>query len=275
MAFRIYVDESGTHGGDWLVIGMLFVPNHGPLHSDLCAVKENLGYLNQNSRFKARYKETHLTKFRHDRDVRVAKAWIDAFVKHPCYFRSIVIDWSIWNGSYFGDPFEPAALKKRRAYKKWAEMLLQPELSARATGYTIRGASLHLDRLLILQGYDVIDHLRERFTNTNYEGAVQQISKFQHEESWKDANQCLQLADLLTGSVYQSLNPAKSALKQETLAYLEHSLRPFGVRKMSAGFWRQYESASLRNHFPKFSCWFWRPTDAARLRNRSRRRRRR
>jgi hypothetical protein len=39
--YRIYADESGTHSHEWLVIGMLFVPDHGPLQSDLCKVKEN------------------------------------------------------------------------------------------------------------------------------------------------------------------------------------------------------------------------------------------
>src|SRR6266511_5136534 len=54
---RIYADEAGTHGGDWLIIGMLFVPDHGPLHSALCASKENHKYYNAKPRRKARYKE--------------------------------------------------------------------------------------------------------------------------------------------------------------------------------------------------------------------------
>jgi hypothetical protein len=39
--------------------------------------------------------------------------------------------------NYFGDPFEPDALKKRRAYKKWAEMLLHPELKTPTFGSPI------------------------------------------------------------------------------------------------------------------------------------------
>ena len=75
MAFRIYVDESGTHSDEWLVIGMLFVPDHGRLHSDLCRVKENKSYFNKSPRRNARYKETHLTGFKSERDVEVAKGW--------------------------------------------------------------------------------------------------------------------------------------------------------------------------------------------------------
>ena len=259
MDLRIYVDESGTHSDEWFVIGMLFVPDHGPLHRDLCGTKEALGYFNGSARKSVRYKETHLTKFRSPRDVAVAKCWIDSFMEHACYFRSIVIDWSKYNGRYFGDPFEPDALKRRRAYKKWAEMLLHPELKDPPDGSVIRGAKLYLDRLRILYGYDIIDHLRERFTR-NYEGTSPYISEFQHTDSWKDANQCLQLCDLLTGSMYQKLNPAKSAEKQATVRYLEESLRSVGVERLDAGFWRQYSSSSLRRHFPKFSAWFWRPT---------------
>jgi hypothetical protein len=109
---------------------MLFVPEHGALHSELCDAKNRHSYFNQSPKHSAKYKETHLADFRSPRDVVVGKEWIDLFIKHSCYYRSIVIDWSIWDGKYFGDPFEAEALKKRRAYKKWAEMLLHPELKS-------------------------------------------------------------------------------------------------------------------------------------------------
>jgi hypothetical protein len=259
MAFRIYVDESGTHSPEWLVIGMLFVPDHGPLHSDLIRVKEDREYFNRKPKRKARYKETHLTEFRSERDVLVARDWIDLFIKHDCYFRSVVIDWSIWNGSYFGDPFEPADLKKRRAYKKWAEMPLHPELKEPLGSERIKNAKLYLDRLRIMYGYDVIDHLRDRFTH-GYEGATPYISEFQHTESWKDANQCLQLCDILTGCQYQALNPAASRHKQASWRHLESALRPCGVDRLDAGYWRQYSGGSLRTKCPKYSAWFWKPT---------------
>jgi hypothetical protein len=46
MPYRIYADESGTHAMEWLVLGMLFVPDHGPLHAALCDVKDKAGYFN-------------------------------------------------------------------------------------------------------------------------------------------------------------------------------------------------------------------------------------
>ena len=78
---RLYIDESGTHGGDWLVIGMLFVPDHGPLHSALCSVKEQQKYFNGRLDRKARYKETHFAEFKKNRDAVMAKAWIDRFLE--------------------------------------------------------------------------------------------------------------------------------------------------------------------------------------------------
>ena len=174
--------------------------------------------------------------------------WLHEFIRHTCSFRSVVIDWSIWDGSYFGDPFQPDALKKRKAYKKWAEILLHPELNDPLDGRSIRGAELYLDRLRIAYGYDVIDHLRERFTE-NLRGASPYISKFQHTDSWRDANQCLQLCDLLTGGIYQTLKPAESATKQAARRYLEHVLRPVGVTRLDAGFWRGYDPSTLRNTF--------------------------
>ena len=262
MAFRIYVDESGTHGEQWFIIGMLFVPTHGLLHSSLCKAKENHAYYNQSPKKSAKYKETHLTAFKSARDVAVARDWIDLFIQHDCYYRCVVVDWSLWDSSYFGDPFEPEALKKRRAYKKWAEMLLRPEIKTPLGGHPIYHAELYLDRLRIMYGYDVLDHLRERFSR-NYRGESPYIEKFQHTESWRDANQCLQMCDLLTGGVYQSLAPSPKQEKIEVRDYLAKKLEPFGVKRMEAGFWRQYAPNTLNEHFPKFSAWFWRPTEKA------------
>lgn len=264
---RIYVDESGTHlsgpllgthtGGPWLVIGMLFVPDHGPLHSELCRVKEKRKYLNTSPKRNARYKETHLAKFKshHDRDV--AMDWIKAFLASTSYFRSIVIDWSMWQGGFFGYPYEADSLKKRRAYKKWAEMLLHPETA------NFRGATLYLDQLRVLHDYDIVDHLRDRFTK-NYEGTNPWIAEFQTTDSWKDAHQCLQLADLLTGCVYRTLVPCddrtdRGLLRAQTVEYLYEELRPFGVREKRPAYWRGFHKNTLTTHFPKFSEWFWSP----------------
>ena len=145
ISFRIYVDESGTHGDKWLIIGMLFVPTHGILQSELCKAKDVHGYLNTSPKRSAKYKEIHLTGFKSSRDVSVAKDWIDLFVRHDCYFRAVVVDWSIWDGRHFGGPFEPEALKKRRAYKKWAEMLLHAELKEPSGRRNFYHAKLFLD----------------------------------------------------------------------------------------------------------------------------------
>jgi hypothetical protein len=268
-SFRIYADESGTHSDQWLIIGMLFVPDHGPLHSALCKVKEEFSYFNRSPKTSARYKETHLTGFRSFRDVEVGKKWVDLFVAHSCYYRCVVVDWSIWNGKYFGTPFEPEALKKRRAYKKWAEMLLQPETRLPSGEPRFRNAEFYLDKLRILYGYDVLDHLQSRFTG-EYKGVEPFISVYRHTDSWKDANQCLQLCDLLTGSLYQALVPApRSPEKHAMCSYVGEVLGRQGVKSLSPSFWKQYAQNTLTQHFPKYSAWFWRPTNKKGRRSRS------
>lgn len=272
MRFRIYADEAGTHGGDWFLIGMLFVPDHGSLHSALCQVKERHSYFNASPKRAARYKETHLADFKSPRDVTVGKEWLDQFIRHNCYYRCIVVDWSIWDGSFFGNPFEAEALQKRRAYKKWAEMLLRPELKSPCDGRQIYHAQFHLDNLLAISNYDVLEHLQDCFTR-NYEGESPYIDKYIHTHSWLDASQCLQLCDLLTGCVYQSLVPSQKDEKREMRLYLETVLKPLGVERMTPGFWRQYAKETLTKHFPKFSAWFWRPSERKRERERRKNRR--
>ena len=260
-AVRIYIDESGTHGKEWLVIGMLFVPDHGPLHAALCEAKDKIGYFNTSPKYSAKYKETHLSKFRSQRDVDVVTKWVDLFLAHNCYFRSIVIDWTIWDGKYFGAAFESEALKQRRAYKKWAEMLIRPETKTSENEPRFYHAKLYLDKLLAIRGYDVLDHLQSRFTDKYY-GESPFIDGWQHTDSWKDANQCLQLCDLLTGSIFQKLLPSGNEFKLAAADYLEEKLKLFGVESLDSSFWRKFAQSTptkFSQRFPKFSAWFWRP----------------
>lgn len=258
---RIYIDESGTHSREWLVIGMLFVPDHGALHPALCAAKDDVNYLNNSPKHNAKYKEIHLTKFKSQRDVDVAQRWIDLFALHNCYFRSIVIDWSIWDGKHFGDAFEDEAIKQRRAYKKWAEMLIRPEIKTSENEPRFYHAKLYLDKLRAIRGYDLLDHLQDCFTG-RYHGESPVIDSWQHTDSWKDANQCLQLCDLLTGALYQKLVPSTNEFKLSATNCLELKLNQFNVTSLGATFWRQYAQCNptkFRQRFPKFSVWFWRP----------------
>lgn len=252
---RIYVDESGTEANSkWLLIGALFVPDHGTLHSALCAVKTKHEYFNRSPKRKARFKESHFSEFNSQRDVDVFTDWVDVFLQHSCYFRTIVFDWSLWDGKYFGNPFEPDALKKRRAYKKWAEMLLHPEVTR------LRNAILYHDRLLICYGYEVLAELKDRFISPNYLGSAPYVKEFKPAVSWKDANQALQLADCLLGCVRQKLVPSSNTKKLAATDVLYTKLGGVGVKKRDVSYWKGYDPKTLTKHFPKFSEWYWKPT---------------
>lgn len=260
MAYRIYVDESGTqedHG--WLLIGMLFVPNHAALHKALCAAKDAESYFNTKPKRKARYKEFHFNEVRSARDVRVGRAWIDCFLDHPGHFRVLAFDWNLWQGQHFGNAFEPATLKKRRAYKKWCELLLQPEMSSPLDGVPVRGAELFLDHLRIAYKYDVIDHLRDRFEPPPQYKGRPYLARLQHTNSWRDANQCLQLTDLLLGALKQAFVPSEKPEKLELRDYLEAKLQAHGVKRLAPGFWKQYHHTTIRERLPKLSVWCWQP----------------
>lgn len=261
MAYRIYIDESGTHqGSDWLLIGMLFVPKHAELHRALCAVKEREEYFNNSPKRKARYKSVHFKELGSPRDLRVCKAWIDEFLAHPAFFRALAFDWTMWDGRYFGNAFDSDALKKRRAYKKWCELLLQPELSDPLDGIKICEAELFLDRLRIAYQYDVIDVLAERFEPPEtYQGDKPYIARLEHAASWRDSHQCLQLADLLLGALKEGFSPSGNECRREISAYLAERLSEHGITRLDPGFWKQYHPVSLREKLPKLSAWCWQP----------------
>ncbi len=257
---HIYVDEAGTHDdAPWLVIGMLFVKQHGRLHSSLLKVQEEEKHFNAKANRAARYAEFSLKKCRGPgKRVEVGKRFAEEFVKHDCYFRSFVLDWSIWDSSKFGNPFESQALKKRRAYKKWCELLLHHER------FNLCNTDLYLDELRIVREYDVLDDLKMRFTD-NYAGTSPWIRRFIHAKSWHDEQQCLQLCDLLTGGIYRSLCTERSTGSSIVVEHLGSVLEQFPTgKKIRLGdhkYWKQFHKKTLTKHFPKFSQWHWLPSD--------------
>ena len=253
----MYLDEAGTHDdAEWLVIGMLFVPSHGPLHADLLSVKKSLQFLNRTTR-NASYAEFSLKNCRNAKSARVGQGFVDAFCSHDCYFRCLAFEWSMWRGKYFGQAFESDALKKRRAYKKWCEMLLHGERGA------LHLTDLILDELRIVRQYDVLDALKDRFT-MNYRGECPWIKRFVHAKSWQDEHQCLQLCDLLTGGVYRALtrcdNHARSVVDHLRSKLLQIE-GPRPILLGEASHWKGFHRRTLREHFPKFSQWVWKPSD--------------
>lgn len=87
----IALDESGTHGDDFLVIGILVIPAPVPLIQRLTEIKESHKYYNTSGRHGAKYKEIHYKEIHTQRDKDVAIDWIEEFVKYQCWYRSIVI----------------------------------------------------------------------------------------------------------------------------------------------------------------------------------------
>jgi hypothetical protein len=56
---------------------------------------------------------------------RAAIKAIQAFKAQNCYFRSVIIPQSSFDLSYYGKKYEPDKIRRARAYKKFAEMLIE------------------------------------------------------------------------------------------------------------------------------------------------------
>ena len=81
----IALDESGTHGEDFLVIGILVVPSPGPLIQRLVEIKEKHKYYNVSGKHSAKYKEIHYKEIHTQRDRGVAIEWIDSPAPWFCW----------------------------------------------------------------------------------------------------------------------------------------------------------------------------------------------
>lgn len=253
------MDESYDRHGKFLLIGALFVPQDASLNPPIHEIKERERYFARPER-RDTWKEFSFKAAKHPRDIRVGKSMLDLFHDHDCWMRVIVIDWSIFDPSYFGNPFEDDSVRERKAYKKWAELLLQPELRERP------GGDLFMDRLARINGYDVASHLWDRFvSDPETEGRQPRLARLQMVRSHSDEHQGLQLCDLLIGSVTHALVPGSGGnickRKCEVTDYALERLRPLGVESFEPRFWRQYSKTTLREHQSKFSLWYWQPDE--------------
>ena len=115
----IYFDESYDNDHHYLLYGALFVPPTSSLHQRI-----------DESRRKHDFdREIKYNRCKNPSTLRVYKNVIDAFVEDDAYFRCVVVDQYGFDYSRFGRIDETLALKKARAYKKFAEMLLEPNVS--------------------------------------------------------------------------------------------------------------------------------------------------
>lgn len=116
----VYFDESYDNDRHYLLYGALFVPPESTLHERFVRLRSELNYR----------PEVKYTRCRNKRALSACTRLIDEFVSDASYFRCVVVEQHGFNYGGFAQPHEPRSLAQARAYKKFAELLLRPNLEA-------------------------------------------------------------------------------------------------------------------------------------------------
>jgi hypothetical protein len=230
----VYFDESYDTERRYLLYGALFVPPGSTLHQRFLAIRREMNYR----------PEVKYTKCRNKRALSVCTRVIDEFISDSAYFRCVVVDQHRFDYTRFAGSHESRSVAQARAYKKFAEMLLHPNLK------NVTNAVFLADDLKRCDGDSFLERSRERF---NPEGRAPTFRHLAEVPSNVEEYQCVQVCDLLLGCVLNNLkpsNPYKNRLR-------EHLLERLRVQSFLMSAWRDVPLSQARDPAVKFNVWHW------------------
>lgn len=231
----VYFDESYDNARDYLLYGALFVPSDSRLHRRFLDLRHETGVT----------KEIKYTDCRNLATLAFCRRLVDVFIEDTAYFRCVVVEQHGFDYSGFGGASEPEAMKKARAYKKFAEMLLAPNVDR------IHDAVFLADRLTRCAGDQFLERIRERFNRPRGRRTFRHCAEV---DSKLEQYQVLQVCDLLLGCVLNNLKPAKKATKNEIRRFLCERL---GVKDFLYTTWKDVSLRRVKHGCPKFNVWYW------------------
>ncbi len=248
----IYFDESYSNEAEYFLLGALFNPHSKFLHRKLGEIKKKYScYKNDGTLGEIKYNNCK-TKDRLD----ICCEAIDAFFESTSWFRCIVVEKKYFDLNNFGKIFEDDKIKKARAYKKFAELLLAHNTE------NIQGGVLLTDQMSRCRRDLFLDKMTELFCRQGegYSKDKQKPTLNRVEEVASDLEQyqVLQICDLLMGCVLNNLMPTKNEYKQKLR---EHLIRRLGVIDLLPSTWSHYSKRDSEEYHPKFNIWYLRPSE--------------
>src|SRR3990167_5104220 len=149
----IYFDESYDQAHAYLLFGALFNPHPRFLHQRLNEIKHSHSFkLRDGSLAEIKYKNCY-----NEKNYAVCKEAVDAFFESTSWFRCVVVKQAELDLSKFGKYYEEDAIKRARAYKKFAEMLI-----ANNTKDTVQNILL-TDNLTRCKGDEFLERMKDIF----------------------------------------------------------------------------------------------------------------
>lgn len=141
-------------------------------------------------------------------------------------------------------------MKKAKAYKKFAELLLDANTSA------IRNAVLLTDRLTRCRGDLFVPLMKERFGIRTTTGESQPVFRHIHEvDTALEQYHVGQIGDILQGVILNELFPTIIQYKCKLREYVKEKLE---LPSLARSYWEPLSKWEQDQKHPKYQIWYWR-----------------
>ena len=267
----IYLDESYDWQGTYFLLGALFVrPDHDVLLASFNNIKREEGF----ARADGSLRELKYKKIKYANHERAAIKAIQAFKAQQRYFRAVIVPQASFDLSYYGKSYEPEKIKRARAYKKFAEMLIEYN-TPRLTDGVLFADYLTRCKGGLGRGDEFVEVMKQRFVYPVDEG-LSIKSKLKHiseVQSHHPNYALLQVCDVLLGCTLNGIlkirkGPGVTEKNVVTARMKEILEIPSYERTYWQDFSKLYireyrermnaEQSSEATHY-KYRLWFWRP----------------
>jgi len=222
-----------------MLYGALFNPHSKQLHSQLTKIKDKYNFKDTSGKYKEmKYSTTNTPK-----SLLVAKESIDAFMKSTSWFRVIVVELENFNYDGFGKFNEPLKIKQARAYKKFAELLIEGNTR------NVRDGVLLCDNMTRCKGDLFMEKMKELFCPRVFR-EILEIDSSLYE------TQLSQINDILLGSVLNNLSNSAHKQKKELREYIIKSTE---IPSLGLDYWGNIGKSKADELHPKIQVWIFKP----------------
>jgi len=248
----IYFDESYDGNHEYLILGTLFNNHPGFLHRELSEIKTREKWIRKDGQMlEIKYSRCH-----NNPSYEVCRQVIDSFLRSTSWFRCVVISQkeSDFDLSYFGRISESDAIKKARAYKKFAELLISHNTRDICNGVLLT------DSLKRCNGDEFREVMKQIFSTPEVGYSIGKpgpvLRAIEEINTALEQYQVGQVCDLLMGCVLNNLCPTKNKYKNQIREYLISQLK---VPSLLEEYWGQYSKFNSDIYHPRFNIWYWKP----------------
>ena len=201
----IFLDETYDWHGVYFLLGALFVVgDHDIFLESFNSLKRHATF----ARPDGTLRELKYSGIKYGKHEKAAVQAIQTFKAHNCYFRAVIVPLAQFDLRYFGKPYEPEKIRRARAYKKFAEMLIEyntPEV----TGAILFADNLTRCKGALGHGDEFVEIMKERFQRTIYDHDLSvtapKLRHIQEVSSEDNEYALLQVCDVLLGATLNGI----------------------------------------------------------------------